>query len=99
VRSGSLLTCDGMPCADVDHGSHVVPEIELDPGRIRILMVSEAAPAHVEDWFYSGPDALFAEVTVEAFCDNAIAGGAASRASFPLVLRTGFAVATTRSAG
>jgi uracil-DNA glycosylase len=63
------LVCEAFPCADVDHGSYVVPEVELDAGRIRVLMVSEAAPAHVEDWFYSGPDALFAETTVEAFRD------------------------------
>jgi uracil-DNA glycosylase len=69
MRPGSLLTCDGFPCADVEHGSYVVPEIEVDAGTISILMVSEAAPAHVEDWYYAGPDALFAETTVEAFRD------------------------------
>ena len=69
MQPSGLLACDGFPCADVAHACFVVPEIELDPGCIRVVMVSESAPAHVEDWFYSGPDALFAETTVQAFRD------------------------------
>jgi uracil-DNA glycosylase len=79
-----------------------VPEIEVDAGTISILMVSEAAPAHVEDWYYAGPDALFAETTVEAFRD---AGEDVSSVSEVLDLgvclttagkcgRTGYGVAT-----
>ena len=54
---------------DVEHAGWVVPDVELDPGRVTVVMVSEAAPAHLEDWFYAGPDALFAETTVQAFRD------------------------------
>jgi hypothetical protein len=101
MKAGALV-CEAFPCTDVEHGSYVVPEIELDPGRIHVVMASEAAPAHVEDWFYAGPDALFAETTVEAFRD---AGEDVSSVSDILDLgvylttavkcgKTGYAIAT-----
>ena len=69
MKPSSVVQCETFPCVDVDHGRFVVPGVELDPDQIRIVMVSEAAPAVLEDWFYAGPDALFAETTVQAFRD------------------------------
>lgn len=102
VRPGSLLSCDALPCVDVEHAAFTVPDVEIDARRIRVVMVSEAAPAHVEDWFYAGPDALFAETTVAAFND---AGEDVSSVSEILDLgvylttavkcgKTGYAIAT-----
>jgi uracil-DNA glycosylase len=51
------------------HDLFVVPAVEVDPESIDIVMVSEAAPARPEDWFYGGPGALFAETTIQAFQD------------------------------
>lgn len=69
VIPSALLACPALPCVDVVHGLFVVPSVEVDPARIGIVMVSEAAPARPEDWFHAGPDALFSETTVQAFRD------------------------------
>jgi len=69
MKPSSVVQCETFPCADVDHGRFVVPGVELDPDQISVVMVSEAAPAVLEDWFYGGPGALFAETTVQAFRD------------------------------
>lgn len=69
MRTSDIVRCPDFPCADVDHGRYTVPGVELDPDRVGILMVSEAAPSAPGDWFYAGPDALFAETTVQAFRD------------------------------
>jgi uracil-DNA glycosylase len=69
MRTSNLVRCETFPCTDVDHGRHVVPGVELDPDRISVVMVSEAAPARLDDWYYAGPEALFAQTTVQAFCD------------------------------
>jgi uracil-DNA glycosylase len=61
--------CAELPCVDVAHDRFVVPTARLERGRITILMVSEAAPARLEDWFYAGSDALFAQTTIQAFRD------------------------------
>ncbi len=69
MKPSSVVHCETFPCVDVDHGRFIVPGVELDPDQIGVVMVSEAAPAALEDWFYAGPEALFAETTVQAFRD------------------------------
>ena len=63
------VRCRDFPCRDVRDGVYQVPELGLDPARISIVIISEAAPARPEDWFYAGGDALFAQTTVLAFQD------------------------------
>jgi hypothetical protein len=69
MKVSALVRCPAFPCADVAHERFLVPDIEVDPDLITVVMVSEAAPARPEDWFYAGPEALFAETTVQAFRD------------------------------
>lgn len=64
-----ILHCDTRPCPDIVRERYVVPQLELDPDRVRIVMVSEAPPENPADWFYAGDDALFARTTVQAFKD------------------------------
>jgi uracil-DNA glycosylase len=69
VEVSAVVRCQHFPCADVEHRLYRVPEPSINPDLVRIVMVSEAAPAHPEDWFFAGADALFARTTVEAFRD------------------------------
>ncbi len=69
MRVLDLVRCPELGCADVRHSLYRVPEVALDPDLIQIVMVSEAAPARPEDWFFGGGDALFARTTVETFRD------------------------------
>lgn len=69
MQVNRVVHCDTHPCLDVVHERHLVPQPELDPDLVRIVMVSEAPPADADDWFYAGGDALFAQTTVQAFRD------------------------------
>lgn len=69
VEIGAIVHCDALPCSDVRHGLYRLPEVELNPDLVSVVMVSEAAPALPEDWFFAGDDALFAQTTVQAFRD------------------------------
>jgi uracil-DNA glycosylase len=53
----------------VNHAGYVVPDIELEPDRISIVMISEAAPAVAGDYYYAGGESLFEQTTVQAFSD------------------------------
>jgi uracil-DNA glycosylase len=64
-----VVWCETRPCTDVAHERFLVPTVRLDPDDVRIIMVSEAPPGDASDWFYAGPDALFAQTTVQAFQD------------------------------
>jgi len=58
-----------FPCADVRHDCYVVPGVDLDPQDVSIVLISEAAPANLADYYYAGGDSLFQQTTVQAFND------------------------------
>ncbi len=63
------VKCEGMPCSDVRHDGYVVPSIDVQPDRISIVLISEAAPAQAHDFYYAKGNPLFAQTTVQAFVD------------------------------
>jgi len=53
----------------VQHASYLIPDVEVAPEHVSILLVSEAAPANPADHYYAAGDPLFAQTTVQAFQD------------------------------
>jgi uracil-DNA glycosylase len=53
----------------VNHAGYVVPDIDVKPGSVSIVMISEAAPADAGDYYYAGAESLFEQTTVQAFND------------------------------
>jgi uracil-DNA glycosylase len=53
----------------VRHESYVVPGVEVQPRKVAIAMVAEAAPADPGDYYYAKGKPLFQETTVQAFRD------------------------------
>jgi uracil-DNA glycosylase len=68
----TCVSCTDFPCQDVKHSSYVVPYVELDPAKVSILMISEAAPQELSDYYYAGPQALFAQTTLQVFADAGV---------------------------
>lgn len=69
MRASECVACKGFPCLDVKHENYIVPDVEVKPDRVRIVMISEAAPGNLEDYFYADGDPLFVQTTVQAFQD------------------------------
>jgi uracil-DNA glycosylase len=63
------VRCTEFPCAGVKHECYLVPDIEIQPDNVSIIMISEAAPADPADYYYAGAGALFEQTTVQAFND------------------------------
>ncbi len=63
------IQCNDFPCLDIRRQSYLIPEIVIDPLRISILLISEAAPEDPADHYYAGQNSLFARTTVLAFQD------------------------------
>jgi uracil-DNA glycosylase len=61
--------CKEFPCADVRHALYVVPDVDVTPEKISIVMISEAAPANPDDYYYAGGDSTFQRTTIRAFRD------------------------------
>jgi uracil-DNA glycosylase len=75
MRVADQIQCAGFPCAGVDHDCYVVPDVDLDPEQVSIVLISEAAPPDAADYYYAPGDPLFQRTTVQAFQD---AGAAVS---------------------
>ena len=69
MRVSKCVGCETFPCDDVRHESYVVPDVNVKVEKVRIVMISEAAPADSKDYYYAKGEPLFAQTTVQAFQD------------------------------
>lgn len=69
MRVNQCIGCRHFPCTDVRHDCYVIPGVEVEPERVHIVLISEAAPADPADYYYAAGDPLFQRTTVQAFKD------------------------------
>lgn len=70
MQVSECVSCTTLPCADVNHSCYLIPDINITPERVRLVMIAEAAPADATDYFYADADApLFLQTTLQAFQD------------------------------
>lgn len=69
MNVSKCVGCEKFPCAGVRHECYVIPDIEVNPDDISVVMISEAAPADREDYYYTKGEPLFQQTTVQAFKD------------------------------
>jgi hypothetical protein len=67
MQTNQSIRCVSYPCQDVNHSCYIVPDVEVNPESISMVLISEAAPAEASDYYYAGGEALFQQTTVEAF--------------------------------
>lgn len=69
MKMNELIQCNDFPCTDIRVGGYSIPEIELDPEAVSVVLISEASPPYPRDGYYAGPGSLFERTTVQAFQD------------------------------
>lgn len=69
MRVNECVGCKKFPCVDVRHESYIIADVDVRPDNVYIAMISEAAPASPEDYYYAEGDPLFQQTTVQAFQD------------------------------
>jgi hypothetical protein len=67
MRVHEQIGCKDLPCEDVMRECYLLPEVELDPQNISLVVISEAAPPDSKDYYYAAGDPLFQQNTVQAF--------------------------------
>ena len=67
MRISDYIQCIDFPCTEARQERYLVPEIDLDPTSIKIMLISETAPTEAKDYYYGSCEALFARTTVQAF--------------------------------
>ncbi len=69
MRTSECIQCVNFPCDDVNHQGYVVPDIDVQPQKVSIILISEAAPTSPADYYYAEGEPLFEQTTVQAFND------------------------------
>ena len=69
MHPSDTIKCEYFPCLDVNHASYAIPTLEIEPKRVSLVLISEAAPAEYKDYYYAGGEPLYLQTTLQAFRD------------------------------
>ncbi|MGA2502664.1 MAG: uracil-DNA glycosylase family protein [Anaerolineales bacterium] len=69
MKTDCFVKCIDFPCLDTRRSNYFIPNVDIDPAKVSILLISEATPENPADHYYAGPEALFARTTLLAFQD------------------------------
>ncbi len=69
MRPNRFVKCADFPCSDIRKDRYLVPDIEIQPEKVRALMISEAPPEDATDYFYAQNNPSYMQTTVQAFND------------------------------
>lgn len=69
MRVTNCVGCTTFPCTDVNSDLYVIPNVDIEPEDISIVLISEAAPTNPDDYYYAEGDPSFQRTTVQAFND------------------------------
>jgi uracil-DNA glycosylase len=72
MQPNKCVKCTDFPCSDVNKNRYTIPNVELDPEKIRVVMISEAPPQDANDYFYEKTNPFYAQTTVQAFNDAGV---------------------------
>ncbi len=67
MKVSNHVQCKDFPCTDIVTERYTVPDIDLDPEKVRILMISEAPPQKASDYFYASDTPYYLHTTIQAF--------------------------------
>jgi uracil-DNA glycosylase len=56
----------------VNKEAHLIPDVEVEPKKIRAIMISEAPPEDADDYFYAKNNPAYMKTTVQAFNDAGV---------------------------
>ncbi len=69
MNVSECVRCETFPCGDVDHDGYLIPDLEIDPARVSMVVISESTPANPADFYYASGTPSFAQTTLLAFQD------------------------------
>ena len=67
MRINECIDCISFPCLDVIHSGFILPDIEIDPDKVSLVVISESAPENPADSYYAPGSSLFQQNSLQAF--------------------------------
>jgi uracil-DNA glycosylase len=72
MRVNECIQCKAFPCRDVKHDRYQIPAVEVDPARVKMILISEAAPDDPANYYFAAGSPSFALTTVQVFNDAGV---------------------------
>jgi uracil-DNA glycosylase len=69
MKTSEKIKCTQFPCTDIDKQKYILPSLEIDAAKIRILMITEAPPIDKADYFYSAGNPAYLQTLLQVFKD------------------------------
>lgn len=67
MKISDKIKCSGFPCGDINKNGFTVPPLEIDPGKIKAIIITEAPPPDKADYFYAAGSPFYLQTTLQAF--------------------------------
>lgn len=67
MRISDFVSCVDFPCVEARQESYLVPDLEVNPKTIKIVLISETAATSLADNYYFSCEAMYARTTLQAF--------------------------------
>lgn len=72
MKPAEYTECKDFLCSDVNKSRYLVPAVEINPGKVKIVMISEAPPEDPHDYFYASGEPFYLRTTLQAFNEAGI---------------------------
>ncbi len=89
MKSSEYIECKDFPCSDINKRGYLVPAVDIQPEKIKTVMISEAPPEDRKDYFYEAEESFYLKTTLQAFNDAGV-----SVSSMQEILDLGFYLTT-----
>jgi len=89
MKPVEYIECKDFPCSDINKSGYLVPAVDIQPAKIKAVMISEAPPENQKDYFYATGEPFYLKTTMQAFNDAGI-----SVSSMQEILDLGFYLTT-----
>ena len=58
MKVSEHVICHEFPCLDVEKTQYMLPQIDIDTNKIQMVLISEASPKNLSDYYYMGKESL-----------------------------------------
>lgn len=72
MRPDEYIECKDFPCFDITKNLYLAPDLNIQPGKIKAVMISEAPPVDRKDYFFATEESFYLKTTLKAFNDAGI---------------------------
>lgn len=69
MRPADCTECKEFYCSEVNKSEYLVPALDIDAKKIKVIMISEAPPENPKDYFYAPGEPFYLKTTLQAFRD------------------------------